>query len=98
LLDSVPQSFVRSFIHSFIHSVSLVEQLWDQNCFLTLRLIDSIPHSFIHSFIHSFACPAYTTLRRKQRLEDMAGTDKLYGALKDLQRTAAFIEKSGLTI
>jgi hypothetical protein len=38
------------------------------------------------------------TLRRKHWLEDTAATDKLYGAREELQRTAAFIEESGLTI
>jgi hypothetical protein len=44
------------------------------------------------------ACPTYATLRRKHWPEDTTATDKLYGVGEKLQRTAAFIEESGLTI
>jgi hypothetical protein len=44
------------------------------------------------------ACPTYATLRRKHWPEDTAATEKLYGAREELQRTAAFIEETGLSI
>jgi hypothetical protein len=44
------------------------------------------------------ACPTYATLRKKNWLKDTATTDILYCAREDLQRTAAFIKESGLSI
>jgi hypothetical protein len=44
------------------------------------------------------ACPTYATLRREHWPEDMAVNLKLYGVMKDLQQTAAFIKETGLTL
>jgi hypothetical protein len=44
------------------------------------------------------ACPTYPTMRKKHWPEDMVATKKLYSAREELQRTAAFIEETGLAI
>jgi hypothetical protein len=48
--------------------------------------------------LYFYTYPTYATLRRKHWPEYTAATEKLYGAREELQRTAAFIEKTGLTI